>query len=59
MATKAQLRANSTYRKKNTKTIGVQFFPADMELYEWVVEQGPKATYIKRLIREDMERNKK
>lgn len=49
---------NEQYRKENTKRISVRFFPTDVALYEHVKGQADGiAPYIKRLIREDMERN--
>ena len=52
---KAQAKANSRYRAKSCKSVTVQFFPSDMELYEHLEKQDSKAGYIKRLIREDMQ----
>lgn len=51
----AQRRANLNYRRKNTKSITLTFFPSDMELYDYVASKGSKASYIKDLIRKDME----
>lgn len=60
MVSEAQKRANEKYRRKNVKAISVRFYPADHGLYEYAQRQkegeGVNA-YIKRLIREDMERN--
>lgn len=55
----AQIRANANYRKRHVKTVTVPFYPGDADLFEWLDPQGGRATYIKRLIREDLERNKK
>lgn len=57
MVTEAQKRASEKYRKKNVKQLSVRFFPADMALYEHAKAQPNTMGYIKRLIREDMERN--
>ncbi|MEY8436560.1 hypothetical protein AAK967_02285 [Atopobiaceae bacterium 24-176] len=54
--TDAQKRAMAKYRKNNVKTVAVAFYPADADLLGWLGEQPNKAGYIKRLIREDMER---
>lgn len=54
--TEAQKRAQENYRKKSTKSFLVKFFPADMELYEWLQSKELRNQYVKRLIREDMER---
>ena len=56
MVTEAQKRASERYRKKSVKQLSVRFFPADMELYEHAKAQPNTMGYIKRLIREDMER---
>ena len=49
--------ARETYKGKN-----LQFstkIPADMEMFEWIKSQPEGGTpYIKRLVREDMERRK-
>ena len=56
MTTEAQRRATENYRKKSVKQISLRFFPAEHDLYEWARAQENTAGYIKRLIREDMER---
>lgn len=56
MASEAQRRANARYDKANAKQVGLKFYPPDYDLYEWVKSQDNTAGYIKRLIREDMER---
>lgn len=53
----AQRRANLKYKRENTKTISVTFFPNDMELYNYAKSKPNKAAYIRDLIREDMEKN--
>ena len=58
MATsEAQKRANANYRKRNMKNVTVSFFPADKDIFEHMEQQGGRSSYIKRLIREDMERS--
>lgn len=50
-------RANDRYDRANAKQKVVKFFPPDYDLVEWCEQCGePFATYVKRLIREDMER---
>lgn len=56
MVTEAQRRATERYRRKNTKQVIVRFYPGDMDLYEHLRAQPNMAGYVKRLIREDMER---
>ena len=36
MFSDAQKRANASYKRRNTKTKQVVFFPDDMDLFEWV-----------------------
>ena len=55
----AQKRANANYRKRNMKNVSVSFFPADKDIFEHMEKQGGRGSYIKRLIREDMEREQK
>ncbi|WP_072500610.1 hypothetical protein [Olsenella phocaeensis] len=52
----AQRRADAKYKRESTKTAVARFYPADADLWEWLCAQPNKAGYIKRLIREDMER---
>jgi hypothetical protein len=51
----AQKRAVATYRKK-MKMVQVAFSPNETDIYEFARAQGNMAGYIKRLIREDMEK---
>lgn len=54
----AQLRAVKKYKEK-TKKMTLDFAPTEMELWEHIESQPlKKQTYIKSLIRADMERNK-
>ena len=53
----AQLRAVSKYKEK-VKRLTIDFAPTEMDLYEQIEKQPKKQTYVKRLIREDMERTK-
>ena len=55
----AQKRANANYRKRHVKNVTVAFYPNDKEVFEWLDAQGGRASYIKRLIRDDMERASK
>lgn len=46
------------YKRENTKRIMVRFYPTDMALCDYAKSRDEGiAPYIKRLIREDMERN--
>ena len=60
-ASEAQLRANKRYKEKQRKTgklkfIQVEFNATELGLYQHAKNQRPTAAYIKRLIREDMEK---
>lgn len=53
----ARNRAASKYRKDKVKQVVVRLYPADADIEEHLDSiDEPRATYIKRLIREDMER---
>ena len=56
--TDAQYRASQKYKKEKVKRITVDFSPAEAELWEHIQNQPKKQTYIKALIRADIERNK-
>lgn len=54
------------FKKEYKKTINqlcIEFYPSDKDIEDRLVEvlanNEPKATYVKRLIREDIQRNKK
>lgn len=54
----AQLRAAQKYKRENVKRITVEFSPRDAELWEHLQKADKKQTYIKDLIRADMENNR-
>lgn len=56
MATEAQRRATSAYRKKSVKQLTIRFYPNenDENMYAWLKEQDNTTEYIKSLIRKDM-----
>lgn len=61
MATEAQKRAKKNYRarlkeKGGLYRVGLDFYPPDSDLVEYLKTKKPINTYIKKLIREDMER---
>ena len=58
MATEAQRRAKKKYRDRG-KRITVDFYPSEYDLIEHVENQQQKQTYIKSLIRADMEKRGK
>lgn len=53
--TEAENRAKRNYRKK-TKSITIEFYPTEFDLFEYLETQEQKRTYIKNLIREDMKK---
>jgi hypothetical protein len=55
MATEAQRRAVQNYKKKLNR-ITLDFSPAEEELWNHIQSQPKKQTYIKSLIRADMEK---
>lgn len=57
MTSEAQKKALKNYKAK-VKRITVDFPPSDVELWEHLQAQGKKQTYIKDLIRADMEKDK-
>ena len=57
MASDAQKKANKKYREKMNR-ITIDFSPAELELWEHIQSQPKKQTYIKDLIRADMEKSK-
>lgn len=54
----AQRRASEKYRRESVRQTTTRFYPAEADLWEWLNAQPNKAGYVKRLIREDMERRK-
>ena len=56
MATEAQKKAVKKYKEK-VKRMTIEFSPAEAELYEHIQQQSKKQTYIKDLIRADMQRD--
>lgn len=52
--TDAQLRAVQKYKQK-VKRITLEFHPSEAEMWEHIQSQPKKQTYIKDLIRKDME----
>ncbi|MEF2855826.1 hypothetical protein ACTQY8_05470 [Collinsella bouchesdurhonensis] len=52
----AQKRASAKYNREKVTQKVVRFYPADADILRHAERQGAFATYVKRLIREDMER---
>lgn len=57
MASEAQKKALEKY-KTNVKRLTIDFPPTDAELWEHIQKQSKKQTYIKDLIRADLEKNR-
>lgn len=58
MPSDAQKRATAKYRKENTVTKSLRFFPGDKDVLEHLEKQPNMAGYIKELIRRDMDKVK-
>ena len=57
--TEAQRASENKYKKEKQKRFSVNFFPPDYDLYEHAMAMANESSislYIKKLIREDMER---
>lgn len=57
MTSDAQIRAVTKYKQK-VKRFSIDFCPTELELWEHLQAQPRKQTYIKELIRRDIERKK-
>ena len=58
MTSEAQRRAIQNYKKK-VKRITIDFSPAETELWDHIQQQGRKQTYIKSLIKADIEKERR
>jgi len=58
MTSEAQKRAVAKYKEK-VKRLTIDFHPSETDSWEQIAKQPKKQTYIKSLIRKDMEENKK
>lgn len=56
MASEAQKKALKKY-KSNVKRLTIDFTPSEADLLEHIEKQPKKQTYIKNLIRQDIEKN--
>lgn len=54
----AKRRANMKYKREKVKQVSLQFYPTESDLLEHLDRQPKKQTYIKALIRADMENKK-
>ena len=52
----AQKRASAKYRKRNVKTVAINFYPSEADLYSYLTAQKNRSGYIKDLIKQDMEK---
>ena len=57
MTSAAQRKAVKKYKEK-VKRQTVDFYQSEMELYEHLINQQKKQTYIKNLIKQDLETKK-
>lgn len=50
-------RAQKKYKQNKVEKITIEFYPTDEDIKQHIAKQSePKATYIKRLIREDIKK---
>jgi len=56
MPSEAQKRATAKCQKEKMKQLSIRFSPNEMDLFGHIKSQPNVAGYIKRLVREDMER---
>lgn len=54
----AQKRADLKYKKEKAKRQYIEFYGTDVDLWEHLQKQPQKQTYIKDLIRKDMQKEK-
>ena len=55
----ATKKARAKYQKEKTKQIGLRFCPTEMDVYDFIQSHDNVNGYIKRLVREDMERSQR
>jgi hypothetical protein len=55
--TEAQKRAKAKYAREKLKRLTVSFYPTEAELWDKIQEQDNQQSYIKSLIRKDIEQN--
>jgi hypothetical protein len=55
MTSEAQKKAVKKYKEK-VKRMTIEFYPSEMELYDHIQQQDKKQTYVKDLIRADMQK---
>ena len=53
----AARKADQKYKAEKTRQLVIRFYPADADILEHLQGQDSKQGYIKRLIREDMQRH--
>ena len=55
MTSEAQKKAVKKYKEK-VKRMTIEFYPSEIELYDHIQQQPKKQTYIKDLIRKDIQK---
>ena len=55
MRSEAQKRADRKYKSEKVKKVLLEFYPTDNDIFEHLQSQDKKQTYIKNLIRADMQ----
>lgn len=57
--TDAQKEANERYRRANVTQKTIRFYPTEVDILAWAMEQPNFAGYVKGLIRADMEAHRR
>ena len=57
-ASEAQKRATAKYMREKVRRKSLDFYGTDADIWEWLQSKDNAQGYIKRLIREDMERRR-
>lgn len=55
MSMPADSKANTAWKKENTKQLMVRFYQTDMAIFDYIKSQDNIAQYIKGLVKADME----
>ena len=55
MTSEAQKKAVKKYKEK-VKRISIEFYPSEMDLFDHIQNQPKKQTYVKDLIRKDLQK---
>lgn len=59
MSTEAERRAKAKYKRTKVRTLTIDLFPAEKDIIDHLANVDRYATYIKQLIRDDIEKGVK